>query len=289
MKPPRALWKAMGALAGFALLTALEYRRPLRRRVEPKPRRLLRNVAISALSAAVVQLAATPVLRPLTRTVERRRWGLLQRLPLPPRLQWLRVPLGLLLLDYTLYHWHVLLHRAPGLWRFHAVHHVDLDLDASTALRFHFGELIPAIGWNALEVAVLGIDSRTFALRQRILAASVLFHHSDLRLPVALERALCQIFVTPRMHGIHHSIVQEETDSNWSSGLSLWDRLHGTLRLDVPQGEIVIGVPAWQDPADVTLPRIVAQPFRPQPESWTLPDGTRPAPHPATAPRPIAD
>ena len=67
----------------------------------------------------------------------------------------------------------------------------------------------------------------------------------------------------------------EETDSNWSSGLTIWDRRHGTLRLDVPQDEITVGMPAYLDPADVTLPKVVAMPFQPQRDSWRLPDGQR--------------
>jgi sterol desaturase/sphingolipid hydroxylase (fatty acid hydroxylase superfamily) len=76
------------------------------------------------------------------------------------------------------------------------------------------------------------------------------------------------------MHGIHHSTVREETESNWSSGLTLWDRLHGTLRLDLPQDRITIGVPAYRDPSEVTLPRILALPFRSQRPSWQDPSGS---------------
>ena len=95
----------------------------------------------------------------------------------------------------------------------------------------------------------------------------------------ALQRWLCRFIVTPRMHGIHHSIVPEETGSNWSSGLTVWDWLHGTLRLNVPQEEISIGVPAYRDPDEVTLPHLLAMPFEKQRPTWQLPgDGepTRP-------------
>src|SRR5262249_17748937 len=98
---------------------------------------------------------------------------------------------------------------------------------------------------------------------------SVLFHHSNLRLPEALERRLLWVMVTPRMHGIHHSTVQQQADSNWSSGLSLWDRLHGTLRLEVAQEAVTIGVPAYRRAADLSLARLVALPFGEQRPSWT--------------------
>lgn len=265
------LWiSAPLVLGAFGALVWRELRRPLRASVEPKLRRNVRNLAMAGLSAAAVQIAAAPVLQPLTRTVERRRWGLLRRLDLPV---WLEVPLAVVLLDYSLYLWHVLNHRAPFLWRFHRVHHVDLDLDASTALRFHFGELTMATAWNAAEVLLLGITPLTLSVRQTLLMVSILFHHSNAELPEEVERRLVSWIVTPRMHGIHHSIVQEETDSNWSSGLTVWDRLHGTLRLDVPQDEITIGIPAYRDPAEVTLPKIVAMPFGEQRPTWELPEG----------------
>src|SRR5947207_3506014 len=124
----------------FGALWWLERRRPLRRAVESKSVRTGRNLAVAGLSAAAVRLAEQPVVAPLAALVERRRWGLVQRLNLPA---WLEVPLAVALLDYTLYLWHILVHRVPFLWRFHQVHPVDLDLDASTALRFHFGEMAP--------------------------------------------------------------------------------------------------------------------------------------------------
>jgi hypothetical protein len=103
-----------------------------------------------------------------------------------------------------------------------------------------------------------------------------LFHHSNVRLPARVERLVNRIIVTPRMHGIHHSVVPEETDSNWSSGLTVWDWLHGTVRRDVAQGEIEIGIPAYRQPGEVTLPRILEMPFVEQRPRGFLPDGARP-------------
>ncbi len=103
-----------------------------------------------------------------------------------------------------------------------------------------------------------------------------MFHHSNVELPISLERRLNRLIVTPRMHGIHHSIVREETNSNWSSGLTIWDRLHGTLRLNVPQGEITIGIPAYRKPEDVELLKILPMPFGEQRSTWQLPDDGQP-------------
>ncbi len=104
---------------------------------------------------------------------------------------------------------------------------------------------------------------------------SILFHHSNIRLPIAIERTLNGFVVTPRMHGIHHSVVEGETNSNWSSGLTIWDKLHGTYRNDVPQDQIIIGVPAYQQKQDVGLRSMLSLPFVHQPPSWNfvLPEG----------------
>ena len=121
---------------------------------------------------------------PLTRWVERERVGLTQRLPLP---RWARDAVAVLLLDYTLYLWHVLEHRSPWIYRFHQVHHADLELDVSTAARFHVGEFLASVPWRAAQVAVIGASPRAVAVWQRLTMISVLFHHSNVRLPLAIE------------------------------------------------------------------------------------------------------
>ncbi len=268
-----------GLLIGgaFCGLLWLERRYPLRRSVERKLQRDGRNLAVAALGALSIRLAEKPITQPLTALVEQRRWGLLKRLRLPA---WLEVPLAIVLLDYTLFLWHILTHKVPLLWRFHQPHHVDLDLDASTALRFHLGELVLSVPWRAAQIVVIGVPPLALSVWQTTTLIEILFHHSNVGLPVEVERWLCRFVVTPRMHGIHHSIVPEETNSNWSSGLALWDWLHGTLRLNVPQDAIIIGVPAYRLPEEVTLPHVLAMPFEEQRQSWCLPgDGipSRPA------------
>jgi sterol desaturase/sphingolipid hydroxylase (fatty acid hydroxylase superfamily) len=245
-------------LGAFGALVWFERRRPLRREVEPKRTRDVRNLAVAAAGAATLHVLERPVIEPLARLVERRRWGLLKRARLPARAE---AAAAVLLMDYTLYVWHVLVHRVPFLWRFHLVHHADLDLSASTALRFHFGELALSVPWRAAQVLLIGVSPRSLSVWQAALMVSILFHHSNVRLPAALERRLVRVVVTPRMHGIHHSAVPEEMNSNWSSGLTIWDRLHGTLRLDVPQDGVTIGVPGYRSPQEVTLGRVLAMPF----------------------------
>ena len=255
------------ALGTFGVLLWLENRRPLRNSVESKIVRSGRNLTVAGIAAVALQLFEQPVVNPLTEFVERKNVGLLKIVKLP---KWMETILAVVLMDYTLYLWHVLTHRLPILWRFHLVHHVDLDLDASTAIRFHFGELMISVLWRAAQIVVIGVSPTSFAAWQLFLFPSILFQHSNVRLPPDLDEKLSRFMVTPRLHGIHHSDVQTETDSNWSSGLTVWDRLHGTFKNDVNQEEIVIGVPAYQNADDVVLTRILSLPFETQKDDWLL-------------------
>ena len=267
--------KLLGASVAFATLGVvvyLENRRPLRRRVESKLVRDARNLAVAGITAIVLSVVETPVTSRLTKLVQKRKWGLLKFIRLP---RWLEIPLAIVLLDYTLYVWHVLTHRVPFLWRFHLVHHIDLDLDASTALRFHFAEMIVSVPWRAAQIVVIGVSPLSFAAWQAFLFPSILFHHSNVRLPKDVEKFLSYLIVTPRMHGIHHSIAEEETNSNWSSGLAIWDRLHGTLKTDVPQDKIIIGVPTYREPDEVGLTKIMKMPFEEQKLARDLPKAGR--------------
>jgi sterol desaturase/sphingolipid hydroxylase (fatty acid hydroxylase superfamily) len=247
-------------IVGGAMLLA-ERVAPLRRTVESKLRRVVRNLSTGGVSLALMSLVQAPLLQPVAAWIVRDRVGLLQLVRWPA---WLETLMAILLLDYTLWWWHWANHRVGFFWRFHLVHHVDRDLDASTALRFHFGELALSIPVRATQMILIGVDPRTLWLWQTILFASILFHHANVRLPLRVERLLARLIVTPRMHGIHHSNRLDQTNTNWSSLLSWWDYLHGTILLDVPQEEITIGVPAYAAPSDVTIGKILLLPFKRQ-------------------------
>ncbi|HKO56793.1 MAG TPA: sterol desaturase family protein [Thermoanaerobaculia bacterium] len=259
----------------FLVLSWAERRWPLRRRVELQGPRLGRNLATAAMAAAATAIIQRPFIGKLARRVGEGRLGVLHQLKLPPAA---RTVLGVLLLDYTLWWWHRMNHETPLLWRFHLVHHLDLDLDVSTAVRFHFGEMALSGLFRAAQIRLIGADERALELWQRLLLVSILFHHANLRLPRDVDDALARMVVTPRMHGIHHSDVREETDSNWSSLLSWWDWLHRTMRLDVPQEAIEIGVPAFREADDLTLGEITRLPFRRAlPDAWVTGGERRPS------------
>ncbi len=138
---------------------------------------------------------------------------------------WAVIVFHILVLDLWAYLLHRAYHRVPLLWRLHAPHHFDAHLDVTSAVRFHLGEVLLSSVLRLIPLWALGISLETNLLYGTILAASAMFHHSNLRLPTALERALSKVIVTPSIHWVHHHAVQRDTDSNYASILSVWDHL----------------------------------------------------------------
>ncbi len=256
----------------FLILLGLESWQPLRKPVSSKWVRIARNFTTGGISLALLNLLQAPVLVPFALWAETHRIGLLNLVPLPPAI---RIGMAVIFLDYTLWVWHRWNHVIPFLWRFHLIHHVDRDMDASTAFRFHFGEQTLSIGYRLVQVGVIGADPTSIWLWHALVVVAIVFHHSNTRLPLWLERLLVKVVVTPRMHGIHHSNYRNEANGNWSSLLSAWDYLHGTMLLNVPQECVEIGVPAYRKEQDVTLPKILVMPFLAQREDWLGDEGPR--------------
>lgn len=258
----------------FILLLFLQYKWPLRRWVQRLMRRFLVNAGVAVPTFAVLRLVLIPAEVAVAYWASQHEFGFLYLFSLSP---WLQGVLAFLLLDYLLYVWHWLNHKIPFLWRFHNVHHIDLDLGVTTAFRFHFGEMLLSAVFRVAGVLLIGAGPIAVLVYEVVFEASVAFHHSNWKLPFRFERLLSWIIVTPRMHGIHHSIVQRETNSNYSNLLTIWDRIHRTIRLNVRQNDIVVGVPGYQeDGHDQTLIGLLTLPFRRQKEYWKLPDGTQP-------------
>lgn len=263
-------WATPALIVVAAGLLVLEAVRPLRRRTQPRAVRWPINVKVSVPSLLGLRLALLPAMVGLTQLAARHRWGLHRR-SLPPSL---RLLVELLVLDYVAYSWHRLLH-APWLWRFHQVHHLDLDMDVSTGWRFHFGELLASIPYRGGLPALVGVRPGTLLVYEAIFEACTAFHHANARLPLGLERWLVHLLVTPRAHGIHHSVVERETGSNFGVVLTLWDALHRTQRLNVPQQRICLGVPAYRDLAEQTVGWLLRLPLVPAPP-WACPGGAVP-------------
>jgi sterol desaturase/sphingolipid hydroxylase (fatty acid hydroxylase superfamily) len=262
------------AVLGFGLLLFAEAKRPLRKATSNKLRRAATNTAVAAVTGVAIRGLFLPIVSAVADFAQEKRIGLLNRLPLPKAL---RFAAELLLLDYTFYWWHRLMHKNALLWRCHMVHHTDLDLDVSTAARFHFAEYVLSAGYRTAQIIVIGASPRTVAIFETCVMAAAEFHHSNVRLPLEFERRLNTLVVTPRMHGIHHSIIEQESNSNFATVLTLWDVVHSTLKLNVPQDEITIGLASHREAGELTLKKILALPFAPQKDAWVLPDGVHPA------------
>lgn len=259
-----------GAFVGLLLLEALF---PLRQRTRPIGLHLLINLAMTLMVCAVGGLVVRSSALAVADWAAAHHLGLLHMLPLPG---WLQLILGFLFLDWTFYHWHKINHQYPLLWRFHNVHHIDPDMDVSTSFRFHWGEVLYSTLFRVFQVAVFGISLFTYVIYEVAFQLCTMFHHANLRLPFGLEKALNYVFVTPRMHGVHHSTVANENYSNFSVVFRWWDHLHKTLRLNIPQREITIGVPAYLQPEDNRLDNLFLLPFRKQRYYWRDEKGERP-------------
>ena len=268
-------------LAGlFFALLFLQWKYALRRQHFSRMRRFVRNVVFSGPGFALARISLVPIPLIVSLWAAEQNFGVLHWLPLP---HWVAIVIGILIMDYAYWWWHVGLHLVPFLWRFHHVHHSDLDMDVSTATRFHLGEVIFSVPFRVTVVAAFGIDFWALVIFEVLFEAANLFEHSNWRLPIRIERLLNHLLVTPRMHGIHHSIVLRETNSNWGTIFCWWDLLHRTLRRDIPQDAITIGVANYRNERELTFGKLFLLPFR-APRPWQLPDGQVPErePKPAT-------
>ena len=167
----------------------------------------------------------------------------------------------LLILDCWIYWWHRANHSLPFLWRFHEVHHLDETLDASSALRFHFGEVVMSSVVRAVVIFLLEIPFTSVVWFELLVALNAIFHHSNLRLPPWLERPLSWIIVTPSIHWVHHHAIRRDTDSNYSALLSVWDRIFASSSATQRTPDMPIGVEGLHDKAAIDL---VARPFSPR-------------------------
>jgi sterol desaturase/sphingolipid hydroxylase (fatty acid hydroxylase superfamily) len=257
--------------AVFVALFVLERLLPLRRRCSSLLPRVILNLIISAAAFAVAAILVRPAATAALSWATKKPFGLVHLLALPSALQFIA---AFLLMDLTFYWWHIANHRIGFLWRFHNVHHIDPYLDVSTGFRFHFGEVGMSAVFRVAQVLLIGISMPAFAVYELVFQANTLFHHSNLWLPIRLERLLNKVLVTPRMHGIHHSQVRRENNSNYGVVFPWWDRVHRTLGLNIPQAEIAIGIPGYSQPDDNRLRNALLMPFRKQRDYWRRSDGT---------------
>ena len=254
-------WVRLGAFAGVLLaMISWELAAPRRQRAVARAGRWLSNFGVVAVDAALLRLAFPVVAVSTALVADERGWGVFNALDTPT---WLAVIVSLVLLDLAIWAQHWLFHHVPVLWRVHRMHHTDVDVDVTTALRFHPVEIGLSMAIKMAIVVAFGMPALAVVLFEVILNGMAMFNHGNVRLPAAADRLLRLLVVTPDMHRIHHSVYREETNSNFGFNLSVWDRLFGTYRAVPRDGHerMTIGLEIFRGDRDRRLDRLLIQPF----------------------------
>lgn len=229
-----------------------------------KVRKLLRwsnNLGLVFINTAILRLLFPAAAVGMAAFTEASGWGILNYYSLPSALA---ILLSVIALDLIIYLQHVMVHAIPVLWRIHRVHHADLDYDVTTGSRFHPIEIVLSMLIKFAAIIVLGPPVVAVVIFEVLLNAMAMFNHGNISLPLALDRVLRLLVVTPDMHRVHHSVEDNEANSNFGFNLSLWDRLFGTYIAQPRAGHLKmqIGIHGHNEPREVAmLPGMLRLPF----------------------------
>jgi sterol desaturase/sphingolipid hydroxylase (fatty acid hydroxylase superfamily) len=248
-------------IALFTALAVAELYFPRRALLTSRKIRWPANIGLTIISILIVKIAVPISLITYAENVWADGWGLLPALSVP---FWAAVLLSVIALDLIIYGQHVAFHHNKWLWRLHRVHHADKDFDLTTALRFHPLEILVSLGIKFIAITMLGAPPEAVLVFEILLSSSALFNHSNMKLPSQIESSLRLFVVTPDMHRVHHSVLREETNSNFGFCLPFWDRLFRTYRAQPQEGHILmeIGLTEFRDESEAKLGRLLTQPFR---------------------------
>ncbi|HMK65185.1 MAG TPA: sterol desaturase family protein [Thermodesulfobacteriota bacterium] len=253
-----AITRALLFWGGLLFFLGFELIIPYRPSSVSKLKRWLNNIGLGVFNSVVLNLLFASAILKTIEYVSVQKMGLFNQWS-PPF--WVKILGTVIVFDFFLYIWHLLNHVMPLFWRFHRVHHSDLNMDVSTASRFHIGELALSAIIRIGLIFFLGADLFGVALFESLIVLTSQFHHSSLTVPFWFERFYWILFVPPSMHRIHHSVVINERNTNYGTILSLWDRLLGTLLMDVNQGRILIGMGAYRKPDSLNFHHLIFMPF----------------------------
>ena len=237
---------------------SLELLLPYRPGSVSKVKRWINNLALTLFNSILLNLIFSAAIVFTATYVQTHEMGVLNMVQAPG---WLKIIVTVAFMDFMLYVWHLLNHEMPLLWRFHRVHHCDLNMDVSTATRFHIGELAISAVIKISLIFFLGASPMGVLIFESALVLCAQFHHSSLRVPKSFETLWWVLFVPPSMHRIHHSVKIKERNSNYGTIFSLWDRILGTLLTSVDQVKIRIGVGAYQKPDKLNFHQLLVMPF----------------------------
>jgi sterol desaturase/sphingolipid hydroxylase (fatty acid hydroxylase superfamily) len=249
-------------LGVFAVIGFWELLAPRRVLTVSKTLRWTSNLGLVVLDTALLRLIFPLAGVGLAAFCAKNGWGILNHFPVP---FWVAVPLAVIALDFVIWLQHVMVHAVPLLWRLHRVHHADLDYDVTTGARFHPLEIVLSMLIKLATIVVLGPPVVAVVIFEVLLNATAMFNHGNIGLPARLDRLLRWVVVTPDMHRVHHSIEDDETNSNFGFNLPWWDRLFGTYRDQPRAGQtgMTIGIRDHGDPREVScLDGMLLLPFR---------------------------
>lgn len=253
----------MGFFLGvFAVVALGEVAAPRRALKLPRTLRWTSNLGLVLLNTVLVRLLFPTAAVSMAALSADKDWGLLHNFAVP---FWLAVPLAVIAMDFVIWLQHVMVHAVPALWRLHRVHHADIDYDLTTGTRFHPLEIVLSMGIKFATITLLGAPVLAVVVFEVLLSACATFNHGNIRLPAARDRALRWFLVTPDMHRVHHSVEDDESNSNFGFNLSCWDRLFGTYRAQARAGQLgmTIGIHGHTDPHEVArLPGMLMLPFK---------------------------
>ena len=249
----------LGAFASvFGLMAAWEVAAPARALRLPRADRWRANLGLALLNTLLVRVLLPGSAIALAGLAQESGWGLLNRFEPAP---WAALIAGAVVLDFVIYLQHVLFHTVPALARLHAVHHADPDFDLTTGIRFHPLEILLSTLVKFAAIVALGPPVLAVLVFEVLLNVSAMFNHANVALPMWLEARVRRLLVTPGMHRIHHSVIENERNSNYGFCLSVWDRWLGTYT-PAPRGELDIGLADRRDPREVaTLRGVLELPF----------------------------
>ena len=252
----------LGAFIAILIAMALwEGAQPRRNRSFSRLRRWPSNLTIAVLNGLLVRILLPATAVSLALVGESKGWGLLNNLPVSRPIA---IAASLIVLDAVVYLQHVMFHAVPALWRVPRMHHADLDFDVTTGARFHPIEILLSMLVKFAAVVALGTPAAGVLIFEVLLNATSMFNHANVGIPVRLDRYLRWLVVTPDMHRVHHSILVDETNSNFGFNLPWWDRLLGTYRDQPAAGHdaMTIGIEQFRDARELGLDRMLLQPFR---------------------------
>lgn len=245
------------SIGGLLLFLLIELAGPYRQPTVSKSKRWFINLGMTIFNNILLFIPAGFLLGAAS-YADKQGFGVLNMIDLP---WFFKMLITVIFMDFMLYVWHLLNHEVPLLWRFHRVHHCDLNMDVSTATRFHFGELFISIIIKASLIYYLGADVLGVLIFETALLLSAQFHHSSMRIPWGFEKKWWLLFVPPSMHRIHHSVRMKERDSNYGTIFSIWDRIFGTMVSDTDQDLIKIGVGGHFKEEKLNLQHLLVMPF----------------------------